>query len=243
MFLFQSHPPCHIPPTMYLLQPGLTHVHGKLPGFVPTPDMYMYKIKTKVKKFKCFLNTLQHYPSPLQRRSYLCSLSCCWSESILYVLNGQKEHTRAFFVWTAWMWEFIPILERLGVMSQFPHLHSFVLPPTLMWVGLSINCSEVPGVDSAATSTSSSSSLGSICMGVVVGVGVVAVFRYLRSCGSSPTLTSEQVSSKDFHPSYTNWWPRATVRTNEYKDVSPTSLTCMLFNALHLYSISLTSLT
>ena len=36
---------------MYLLQPGLTHVvHGKLPGFGPTPDMYMYKIKTKIKK-------------------------------------------------------------------------------------------------------------------------------------------------------------------------------------------------
>ena len=50
MFLFQNHPPCHIPPTVYLLQPGLTHVvHGKLPGFVPTPAMYMYKIKTKIK--------------------------------------------------------------------------------------------------------------------------------------------------------------------------------------------------
>ena len=24
-------------------------VHGKLPGFAPTPDMYMYKIKTKNK--------------------------------------------------------------------------------------------------------------------------------------------------------------------------------------------------
>ena len=35
---------------MYLLQPGLTHVvHSKLPGFAPTPDMYMYKIKTKIK--------------------------------------------------------------------------------------------------------------------------------------------------------------------------------------------------
>ena len=61
MFLFQSHPPHHIPPTMYLLQPGLTHVvHGKLPGFVPTPDMYMYKIKTKIKKFKCLKVQMLH---------------------------------------------------------------------------------------------------------------------------------------------------------------------------------------
>ena len=121
---------------------------------------------------------MRHYPSPLQRRSYLCSLSCHWSESMLYVLNGQKEHIRAFFVWTAWMWESIPILDHLGVMLQFLHL-------------------------------------ASIFVGVGVGVGVVAVFRYLRSCGTSPTPTSEHVSSKDFHPSYTNWWPWATVRTAE----------------------------
>ena len=63
VFISKS-PPRHIPPTVYFLQPGLTHVvHGKLPGFVPTPDMYMYKIKTKIKKFKCFTNTLQHYGS------------------------------------------------------------------------------------------------------------------------------------------------------------------------------------
>ena len=134
---------------------------------------------------------------------------------MLYVLNGQKEHTRAFFVWTVQMWESIPILERLGVMSQFPHLYIFVLPPTLMGMGFSINCPEVPGVDSAPASISSASSLGSIFVGVAVGVGVVAIFRYLRSCGSSPTPTSEQVSSKDFHPSYTNWWPWATVQTAE----------------------------
>ena len=134
---------------------------------------------------------------------------------MLYVLNGQKEHARAFFVWTAWMWESIPILDRLGVMLQFPHLYIFVIPPTLMWMGFSINCPEVPGVDSAPApaSVSSACSLASIFVGVGVGVGVVAVFRYLRSCGSSPTPTSEHVSSKDFHPSYTNWWPQATVRT------------------------------
>ena len=45
MFLFKITPP-DFPPTVYLLQPGLTHVvHGKLPGFAPTPPMYMYKEK------------------------------------------------------------------------------------------------------------------------------------------------------------------------------------------------------
>ena len=45
-FYFKVTP--HIPPTVYLLQPGLTHVvHSKLPGFMPTPTMY--KIKTKIK--------------------------------------------------------------------------------------------------------------------------------------------------------------------------------------------------
>ena len=147
------------------------------------------------------------------------------------------EHTRAFFVWTAWMWESIPILECLGVMSQFPHLYIFVLPPTLMWMGFSINCPEVPGVDSAPTSISSASSLGSIFVGVAVGVGVVAIFRYLRSCGSSPTPTSEQVSSKDFHPSYTNWWPRATVRTAEITSTKmylrPLRHACYLMHYIH----------
>ena len=46
MFLFKITPPPDFPPTVYLLQPGLTHVvHGKLPGFPPTPPMYMYKEK------------------------------------------------------------------------------------------------------------------------------------------------------------------------------------------------------
>ena len=112
------------------------------------------------------------------------------------MLNGQKEHARAFFVWTAWMWESIPILECLGVMLQFPHLYIFILPPTLMWMAFSINSPEVPGVDSTPTSISSASSLGSIFIGVAVGVGVVAVFRYLRSCGSSPLLLLNRFPQK-----------------------------------------------
>ena len=59
-FLFKI-TPC-FPPTVYLLQPGLTHVvHGKLPGFAPTPHMYMYKIKTTIKKFKCFTNNIKGF--------------------------------------------------------------------------------------------------------------------------------------------------------------------------------------
>ena len=35
--LFKSHPPPY-PPTVYLFQPGLTHVvHSLVPGFTPTP--------------------------------------------------------------------------------------------------------------------------------------------------------------------------------------------------------------
>ena len=74
-----------------------------------------------------------------------------------------------------------------------------------------MNSPEVPGVDAAPSSISSASSLGSIFVGVEAGVGVVVIFRSLRSCGSSPITTSEQVCSKDFHPLYTNWWPQTTV--------------------------------
>ena len=67
MFFILKSPPPGLPPTMYLLQPGLTHVvHGKLPGFVQTPDMYMYKIKTKIKKFKCLkVQMLHKHPATL----------------------------------------------------------------------------------------------------------------------------------------------------------------------------------
>ena len=152
MFFILKSPPISHPPCTFYTHPRYVHVQNK----------------KKNKEFISFTNTLRHYPSPLQRRSYLCSLSCHWSESILYVLNGQKEHTRAFFVWTAWMWESIPILDCLGVMLQFPHLYIFVLPPTLMWMGFSINSAEVPGVDSAPApaSISSASSLASIFVGV-----------------------------------------------------------------------------
>ena len=61
-FLFKITPP-HFPPTVYLFQPGLTHVvHGKLPGFAPTPPVY--KIKTKTVHSSQYPATLP----PLQRR-------------------------------------------------------------------------------------------------------------------------------------------------------------------------------
>ena len=47
VFYLKSPPPPRFPPTMYLFQPGLTHVvHGKLPGFAPTPPVYKIKTKT-----------------------------------------------------------------------------------------------------------------------------------------------------------------------------------------------------
>ena len=40
VFYLKSPPP-RFPPTVYLFQPGLTHVvHSKLPGFAPTPPVY-----------------------------------------------------------------------------------------------------------------------------------------------------------------------------------------------------------
>ena len=170
MFFYLKSPPSpHFPPTVYLLQPGLTHVvHSKLPGFAPTPPVY--KIKTK--PFTVH-NILRHYPSPLQRRSYLCSFSCRCRESILYVLNAQKEHTRAFFVWTARIWESIPILEHVGVMSQFPHLYIFVFPPTLMWMGFSMN-SPIFGGSADVVAVASTSISSSLVLNLV-GVGVVLV--------------------------------------------------------------------
>ena len=130
------------------------------------------------------------------------------------MLNAQKEHTRAFFVWTAWIWESIPILERVGVMSQFPHLYIFVFPPTtLMWMGFSMNSPILGGSADivAVAPTSISSSLVSnlvgvgVGVGVVVGMGVVAILMYLRSCGNSPAPTSLHVCSNAAHPSATNW--------------------------------------
>ena len=153
------------------------------------------------------VNILRHYPSPLQRRSYLCSFLCHCRESMLYVLNAQKEHTRAFFVWTARIWESIPILERVGVMSQFPHLYILVLSPTLMWMGFSMNSPILGGSAEviAVVSTSISSSFVSNFVGVGVGVGVVAILMYISNCGSSPAPTSLHVCSNAAHPSATNW--------------------------------------
>ena len=141
---------------------------------------------------------------------------------MLYMLNGQKEHTRAFFVWTVWMWESIPILECVGEMSQFPYLYILVLPCMLMWMGFSINTwgrsTEVVAVATTSIASSSMDALGSTFVRLVpvgVGVGVVAILRYLSSCGSSPAPTSKHIFLNDTHPLATNWWPQATVQIAE----------------------------
>ena len=66
VFYLKSPPP-HFPPTMYLFQPGLTHVvHGKLPGFAPTPPVY----KKNQKPFTVHSSTCpSKYPSPHQRKT------------------------------------------------------------------------------------------------------------------------------------------------------------------------------
>ena len=61
---------------------------------------------------------------------------CLFNESKLYIENAQKEHNRAFFVCTLWMWASIPALDLSGGMSQLPHLYSTVCPPETNMNGL-----------------------------------------------------------------------------------------------------------
>ena len=196
-FYLKSPPPVSHPPCTFFNQ--VLHMWYTVNCLDLRPPHLCTKFKKNVHSSQYPVTLPQS--SPLQRRSYLCSFSCRCRESMLYVLNAQKEHTRAFFVWTARICESIPILERVGVMSQFPHLYIFVRPPTLMWIGFSMNPAEVIAV----ASSSVSSSLVSNLVGVEVGVGVVAVLTYLSSWGSSPAPTSLHVFSKAAHPSATNW--------------------------------------
>ena len=155
---------------------------------------------------------------------------CLFNESKLYVENAQKEHNRAFFVCTLWMWASIPALDFLGAMSQLPHLYSTVCPPKLTWIGFStiVFCPVLTPLTSIGFYSCSS------LTGVAVGVGVVRVLTYWRSWGSSPTATSKHVLSNAAHPWATSWCPLATVRiAANYKNrcilISSTSSTCVPF--------------
>ena len=63
---------------------------------------------------------------------------------------------------------------------------------------------------------------------------MVACFTYRRSCGSSPTPTSEQVFSNRCQPSATNLWPRDTVRTAEINNIIKYMYLRRLRHAYHL---------
>ena len=152
---------------------------------------------------------------------------CLFNESKLYVENTQKEHNRAFFVCTLWMWASIPALDFLGAMSQLPHLYSTVCTPKLTWIGFStIVFSSVLTPPTSIGSCSCSS-----LTGVAVGVGVVWVLTYWRSWGSSPTPTSEYILSNAAHPWATSWCPLATVQiAANYKNICILiSSTCVPF--------------
>ena len=153
--------------------------------------------------------TLPQWP----RRPYLCSFSCLWRESILYVLKWQKEHKRAFFVCTLWMCASIACFV-FGGMSQFPHLYVYWWGPNLIIMGVSIN----PDPDTPTSATcwiSSSSSIGSVFTGVEgpgePGVGVVTLFSCLKSWGNSPGPTSSHVCLNNVQPSATILCPAATI--------------------------------
>ena len=148
------------------------------------------------------------------RRPYLCSFSCLWSESMLYVLKWQKEHKRAFFVCTLQMCASIARFV-LGAMSQFPHLYIYSRGPNFIIIGIWMNA-DMPG--SAAVLTSPSS-IGSVFIGddSAAGVGVIASFSCLRSWGNSPCPTSSHIHSNNVQPSATILCLSATLWTAENK--------------------------
>ena len=155
------------------------------------------------------------------RRPYLCSFSCLWSESILYVLKWQKEHKRVFFVCTLWMCASIACFVFWG-MSQFPHLYVYWWGPNLIIMGVSMN-PDPDAARSASCSISSSSSIGSVFTGVEgpvggpgeAGVGVVTLFSCLKSWGNPPGPTSSHVCWNNIRPSVTILCPAATIQMAE----------------------------
>ena len=135
-----------------------------LPGFTPTPLTVKQFVQTShIKWFNPHHDITQGPRIP-----YLCSFSCLWSESILYMLKWQKEHKRAFFVCTLWMCASIAHFV-LGAMPQFPHLYVYLRGPNLIIMGISMN-PDTPG--SASCLTFPSSSISSVFTGDGLGVGV-----------------------------------------------------------------------
>ena len=62
MFFILKSPPPPFPTHHVPFATFCNHVvHSKLPGFAPTPDMYMYKIKTKIKR----VQMLHKHPTTL----------------------------------------------------------------------------------------------------------------------------------------------------------------------------------
>ena len=51
-------------------------------------------------------------PNPLKINTiYLCTFSCLCNKSKLYVVKSQKQHTKAFNVWTCLMWLSNPLFR------------------------------------------------------------------------------------------------------------------------------------
>ena len=62
---------------------------------------------------------------------YLCTFSCLCRESKLYVVNSQKQHTKAFNVWTCLIWLSNSLFDTLTT-SHWGHLYiiNHMSPPS-----------------------------------------------------------------------------------------------------------------
>ena len=147
-----------------------------------------------------------------------CTFSCRCNESILYVVNSHKQHTKAFNVWTCLMWLSIPLLDPLTSSHWgHPYLYPVTLPAsflTAIVIGDShppFSITDIvipPSLLVPSPSPSFCSSFGS-CF-IIIGV---RLFRMLRNiCGSSPAPISPSASSYKAQPSAINFSPSATIR-------------------------------
>ena len=162
---------------------------------------------------------------------YLCTFSCLCNESKLYVVKSQKQHTKAFNVWTCLMWLSNPLLETLTT-SHWGHLYLYEIfpPPTILtWIVIEdsgppslTGVIVIPLLPLASPSPSSpfvnSSSI--FTTSFIIRVGVTLILMLFSNCGSlpipaCPTAFSNiaQPSAIIFSPSATIWCPIVTVLT------------------------------
>ena len=81
----------------------------------PAPKLqHTLQVKPKENENTCKMFNPNPNPNPLKIKTiYLCTFSCLCNESKLYIVKLQKQHTKAFNVWTCLMWLSNPLFETL----------------------------------------------------------------------------------------------------------------------------------